>query len=141
MKRYLVFALVGPFVGGFLLLLTTTYQSGYWTHTNWGEVGKLFSVFFKSLQYSYLFGFLPSLMIGAVDDILIHVRRIGPVLRMLLVGLFAFVLASLTYGSRGSDSGAVQFILYGLVGFVPAVLSSWLVYRYVQEPQPAAAPT
>jgi uncharacterized membrane protein YeaQ/YmgE (transglycosylase-associated protein family) len=141
MKRYLVFALVGPFVGGFLLLLTTTYQSGYWAHTNWGEVGKLFSVFFKSLQYSYLFGFLPSLMIGAVDDILIHVRRIGPVLRMLLVGLFAFVLASLTYGSRGSDSGAVQFILYGLVGFVPAVLSSWLVYKYVAEPQPAAAPT
>jgi uncharacterized membrane protein YeaQ/YmgE (transglycosylase-associated protein family) len=141
MKRYLVFALVGPFVGGFLLLLTTTYQSGYWSHTNWGEVGKLFSVFFKSLQYSYLFGFLPSLMIGAIDDILIHVRRIGPVLRMLLVGLFAFILAALTYSSRGSDSGVVQFILYGLVGFVPAVLSSWLVHKYVAEPQPAAAPT
>ncbi|QPF92930.1 DUF5413 family protein [Bradyrhizobium commune] len=138
MKRYLVFALVGPFVGGFLLLLTTTYQSGYWTQTNWGEVGKLFVVFFKTLQYSYLFGFLPSLMIGAVDDILLHVRRVGPMLRMMLVGLFAFILASLTYSSRGSDSGAVQFILYGLVGFVPAVLSSWFVHRYVEEPQPAA---
>jgi uncharacterized membrane protein YeaQ/YmgE (transglycosylase-associated protein family) len=141
MKRYLVFALVGPFVGGFLLLLTTTYQSGYWAQTNLGGVGKLFVVFFKSLQYSYLFGFLPSLMIGAVDDILIHVRRIGPVLRMLLVGLFAFVLASLTYSSRGPDSGAVQFVLYGLVGFVPSVLSSWLVHRYVEEPLPAAAPS
>ena len=139
MKRYLVFALVGPFVGGFLLLLTTTYQSGYWTHTNLGEVGKLFVVFFKTLQYSYLFGFLPSLMIGAVDDILIHVRRVGPVLRMLLVGLIAFILAAFIYGSRGSDSGAVQFILYGLVGFVPAVLSSWFVHRYVEEPRPAAA--
>ena len=141
MKRYLVFALVGPFVGGFLLLLTTTYQSGYWAHTNLGEVGKLFVVFFKSLQYSYLFGLLPSLMIGAVDDILLHVRRISPGLRMLQVGLFAFVLASLTYSSRGPDSGVVQFILYGLVGFVPAVLSSWLVHRYVEEPQPAATPT
>jgi drug/metabolite transporter (DMT)-like permease len=80
-------------------------------------------------------------MIGAVDDILTHVRRIGPVLRMLLVGLFAFILASLTYSSRGSDSGAVQFILYGLVGFVPALLSSWLVHRYVGEQQPAAAAT
>lgn len=139
MKRYLVFALVGPFVGGFLLLLTTTYQSGYWTQTNWGEVGKLFAVFFKTLQYSYLFGFLPSMMIGAVDDILMHVRRIGPLLRMLLVGLIAFILAAFTYSSRGSDSGAVQFILYGLVGFIPAVLSSWLVHRYVEEPQPAQA--
>jgi hypothetical protein len=47
----------------------------------------------------------------------------------------------MTYSSRGSDSGAVQFILYGLVGFVPAVLSSWLVHRYVEEPLPAAAAT
>ena len=139
MKRYLVFALVGPFVGGFLLLLTTTYQSGYWTQTSLDEVGKLFAVFFKSLQYSYLFGVLPSLMIGAVDDILIHVRRVRPGLRMLLVGLFAFILAAFTYGSRGPDSGAVQFILYGLVGFVPSVLSSWFVHHYVEEPQPAAA--
>ncbi|WP_027523173.1 DUF5413 family protein [Bradyrhizobium sp. Ec3.3] len=141
MKRYLVFALVGPFVGGFLLLLTTTYQSGYWAQTNLGEVGKLFVVFFKTLQYSYLFGFLPSLMIGAVDDILVHIKRIGPVLRMLLVGLFAFVLAAITYGSRGADTGAVQWILYGLVGFVPSVISSWLVHKYVEESQPAPAPT
>ncbi|MDA9405956.1 MULTISPECIES: DUF5413 family protein [unclassified Bradyrhizobium] len=139
MKRYLVFALVGPFVGGFLLLLTTTYQSGYWAEAHLGEVGKLFAVFFKTLQYSYLFGLLPSLMIGAIDDILLHVRRIGPVLRMLLIGVFAFILAAITYGSRGSDSGAVQFILYGLVGFVPSVLSSWLVHHYVDEPQPATA--
>jgi hypothetical protein len=139
MKRYLVFALVGPLVGGFLLLLILTYQSGYWAHTNWGDVGKLFAVFFKSLQYSYLFGILPSLMIGAIDDILFHVKRIGPVQRMLLVGLFAFVLAALTYGSRGPDTGAVQWILYGLVGFVPSVISSWLVHKYVEEPQPAAA--
>jgi uncharacterized membrane protein YeaQ/YmgE (transglycosylase-associated protein family) len=141
MKRYLVFVIVGPFVGGFLFLLTATYESGYWTHTNLGEVGKLFAVFFKSLQYSYLFGFLPSLMIGAVDDILMHVRRIGPVLRMLLVGLFAFILAALYYGSRGAETGVVQFILYGLVGFVPSVVSSWFVHHYIEEPQPVAAAT
>ena len=62
-------------------------------------------------------------------------------LRMLLVGLFAFVLASLTYSSRGPDSGTLQFVLYGLVGFVPAVISSWLVHRYVEEAQPVAAQT
>jgi hypothetical protein len=137
MKRYLVFALVMPFIGGFWLLLTTTYQSGYWTQTNIGEIAKLLVVFFKTLQYSYLFGILPALMIGAVDDILFHVKRIGPALRILLVGLVAFVAAELLYGSRGSDSGAVQFILYGLVGFLPAVAASWLVHKYVEEPQPA----
>ena len=139
MKRYLVFAVLVPLVGGFWLLLTTTYQSGYWHETNAGEVAKLFKVFFMTLQYSYLFGLLPALMIGAVDDILFHVRRIGPVLRMLLVGAVAFIATALMYGSRGSDSGIVQLVLYGLVGFIPATLCSWLVHKFVEEPHPATA--
>ena len=140
MKRYLIFAAVGPLLGGFWLLLTTTLLSGYWSHPpNAAEVGKLFMVFVKTLQYSYLFGLLPALMIGAVDDILFHVKRIGPPLRILLVGVVAFAAAELLYGSRGPDSGAFQFILYGLVGFIPATISSWLVHRYVEEPQPAQA--
>ena len=141
MKRYLVFAIVGPSLGGFILLLATTYQSGYWAETNASEVAKLFTVFFKTLQYSYLFGVLPALLIGAVEDILFHVKRIGLVLRIVLVGAVAFMLAALSYGSRGSDSGAFQLILYGLVGLIPAVLATWLVHRYVEEPQPAQAST
>ena len=136
MKRYLVFALVGPFVGGFLLLLTTTYQSGYWTQTSLGEVGKLFAVFFKSLQYSYLFGLVPALMVGAIDDILYHVRRISFVARLLFVAIIGFAASSLLYGSRGPDTGVEQFLLYGLVGMVPAVLSSWLAHKYADAPQP-----
>ena len=140
MKRYLIFAALGPLLGGFCLLLTTTYQSGYWSETNAAEVAKLFKVFFTTLQYSYLFGVLPSLMIGAVDDILSHVKRIGPVLRMLLVGAVGFIAAELLYGSRGQDSGAVQFILYGLVGLIPGTVSSWLAHKFAEE-QPHAVPT
>jgi hypothetical protein len=137
MKRYLIFAALGPLLGGFLLLFATTYTSGYWTQTNLAEVGKLFVVFAKTLQYSYLFGIVPSLMLGAVDDILSHVKRIGAVWRMLIVGALAFAASELLYGSRGPDSGAVQFILYGLVGLVPGLVSSWLAQR--AEVQPAAA--
>jgi glucan phosphoethanolaminetransferase (alkaline phosphatase superfamily) len=139
MKRYLIFVAVGPALGGFVLLLVTTYQSGYWTETNAAEIAKLFKVFAVSLQYSYLFGFLPALMICAIDDILFHVRRIGPALRMLLVGLFAFFLAAFNYSSHGADYGVVQFILYGMVGFIPATISSWLVHRFVDEPQPVVS--
>ena len=137
MKRYLIFAVLGPFIGGFLLLFVTTYQSGYWEHTSLAEVGKLLVVFVKTLQYAYLFGIVPSLLIASIDDILYHVRRIGPLVRMLMVGVAAFGAATLLYSSRGPDSGAVQFFLYGLVGLVPAMLSSWLSHRYVDEPQPA----
>jgi hypothetical protein len=138
MKRYLIFAALGPFLGGFLLLFATTYTSGYWTQTNAAEVAKLFVVFAKTLQYAYLFGILPALMIGAVDDILFHVKRIGWVVRMLIVGAVGFTAAELLYGSRGPDSGVIQFLLYGLVGFVPATISSWLSHKYA-EPQPAPA--
>jgi Family of unknown function (DUF5413) len=138
MKRYLIFAAIGPFVGGFLLLFVTTYQSGYWEQTSLAEVGKLFVVFIKTLQYAYLFGIVPALMIGAIDDILFHVKRIGWVVRMLIVGAVAFIATSLLYSSRGPDSGVVQFFLYGLVGLVPGLLSSWLTHRYGDEQKPVA---
>jgi hypothetical protein len=137
MKRYVIFAALGPLLGGFLLLFATTYMSGYWTHTDMSEVGKLFVVFAKTLQYSYLFGILPTLMIAAVDDIVFHIKPIRPVVRMLLVGAIAFFAAELLYGSRGPDSGVIQFILYGLVGFVPATISSWLAHEAIDTPATA----
>lgn len=134
MKRYLIFGILGPFVGGFLLLLVTTYQSGYWEQTSMAEVGKLLFIFIKSLQYNYLFGIVPALMVGSIDDILFHVRRIGPVPRMLIVGLVGFTAAVL-YSARGPGTGMFAYSLYGLVGLVPAMLSSWLSHRYASEPQ------
>src|SRR3954467_10436200 len=93
MRRYLIFAVVGPFLGGFLLLIATTVMSGYWTETNIGEVEKIVVVLFSTLQYTYLFGILPGLAFGVIDDIVCHIRRINPALRMLIVGTLAFAAA------------------------------------------------
>ena len=136
MKRYLIFGAVGPLVGGFLMLFATTVASGYWTETNWSEIGKFVGAFVKTLQYSYLFGIVPALMIGAIDDILYHVKRLRPVLRMLIVGVIGFAAYELLYGSRGPDTGVMNFLLFGLVGMVPAMLASWLAHRYADAPQP-----
>jgi uncharacterized membrane protein YeaQ/YmgE (transglycosylase-associated protein family) len=136
MKRYLIFGIIGPFVAGFLLLLVTTIQSGYWDQTSLAEVGKFLLGFVKSLQYNYLFGLVPALMVGSIDDILYHVRRVSPGLRVVLVGLVGFG-AALLYSSRGPGSGLLPYLSYGLVGLVPAVLSSWLAHKYADEPQPA----
>ena len=137
MKRYLIFGAIGPFIGGFLMLFATTVTSGYWSDTNWSEIGKFLGAFFRTLQYSYLFAIVPMLMLGAIDDILYHVKRIVPVVRMLIVAVIGFAVASLLYGSRGPDTGMLQFLLYGLVGMVPAMLSSWLAHRYDDAPQAA----
>ena len=135
MKRYLIFAALGPLLGGFWLLLTTTVLSGYWSHPpSLSEAEKLFAVFARTMQYSYLFGVLPALMLGAVDDILFLVRRIGWVVRMLIVGVIGFVASEFLYGSRGPDSGVTQFILYGLVGFIPGTVASWLSHEVIAEP-------
>jgi amino acid permease len=133
MKRYLIFAALGPFVGGFLLLLVTTTLSGYWTQTDLSEVAKLFVVFVKSLQFSYLFGILPVMIFAALDDIISHVRWIKPWPRMLIIGAIAFLAAALLYGGKGADSGVVQFILYGLVGLIPAMLCSRLAQERAEK--------
>ena len=126
MRRYVIFAALAPFLGGFLLLIATTVMSGYWTETNVGEVEKIFVVLFSTLQYTYLFGILPALAFAAIDDIICHIRRIKPVLRTLIVGVLAFATAELVYGGRGNEHGPLQFVLYGLVGLVPVMLCSWL---------------
>jgi hypothetical protein len=38
MKRYLIFAALGPFLGGFFLLIATTVMSGYWDQPTWSAV-------------------------------------------------------------------------------------------------------
>lgn len=135
MKRYLIFAALAPLLGGFLVLLATTVMSGYWSHPpSLSEMEKLVAVFVRTFQYSYLIGILPALMMAAVDEILFHVKRIGWVVRVLIVGAIAFTAVELFYGSRGPDSGALQFILYGLVGFIPATISSWLAHKVVEQP-------
>jgi Family of unknown function (DUF5413) len=142
MKRYLIFGILGPFFGGFLLLFATTVMSGFWSHPpSPSEVEQLFATFARTLQYSYLFGLLPALMLGAVDDIVMHIRRIGPVLRVVIVALIGFASAELLYGSRGPDSGLLQFVLYGLVGFVPGAVSSALAHRFADLPASAAQPS
>ncbi len=78
MKRYVIFAGLGPFLGGFFLLMATTVMSGYWDQPSLSDVTKLFVVFRETLQYCYLFGILPVLMIAATDDIVFHVKRIVP---------------------------------------------------------------
>jgi hypothetical protein len=133
MKRYLIFGTVGPFIGGFLLLIATTTMSGYWTQTDFSEVKKLFKVFFWTLQYSYLFGIVPALMIASVDDIVCHFKPIGAVVRMLIVGAIGFLAAGYLYGGRGAEMGVKQFCLYGLVGLVPAMLASWLSHMAIER--------
>ena len=135
MKRYLIFAPSARSSAGSCCCSRPPTSPATGPTPTAGEVAKLFVVFAKTLQYSYLFGIVPALMLGAIDDILLHVRRIGPVVRMLIVGVIGFAAAELLYGSRGPDTGVVQFILYGLVGFVPATLSSWLAHKYAEEPQ------
>lgn len=139
MKRYLIFAAIGPFIGGFLLLVATTVASGYWAEVSAGEVTKFIGAFFKTLPFSYLFGIVPALMVGAIDDIVFHIRRVSPPLRVAIMGAVGFAVGQLLYGQRGPDTGAGLFVLYGLIGLAPAVLSSWLSHKYADEPVPAHA--
>ncbi|KIZ42547.1 MULTISPECIES: DUF5413 family protein [Rhodopseudomonas] len=141
MKRYLIFGLLGPLIGGLLLLFATSYLSGYWANADLMEIQKFFVVLFKSLKYSYLFGILPALMVAALDEIFSNIRRISPLLRMLLIGLIGFLATALMYSNRGPDSGTFQFFLYGLVGLVPATLSSFLAHKFIDAPANAAVPS
>ena len=139
MKRYLIFAGVNPFVGGLLLLFATTVASGYWTDANGAKLALFFVTFAKTLQYSYVLGVVPAFMLGSIDDILGHVRKMDPLVRMAVVGAAGYVAGELVHGFRGPDSGMVQFIIHGLSGFIPAMISSWLTHKCSEPPQAATS--
>ena len=127
MKRYVIFAAIGPLLAGFALLVLGA-PTGYWDRPD--VLKKLAWVVFSTLPYNYLFGIIPVLMIAAVDDILLHVRQIRPRLRMLLTGLVGFAATAALYGTLGSETGLKHYLLYGLAGFVPATISSWLAHKF-----------
>jgi Family of unknown function (DUF5413) len=54
--------------------------------------------------------------------------------RLVIVGAIAFAAAELLYGSHGPDSGVLQFVLYGLVGFVPGSVSSGVAHYLIDRP-------
>lgn len=135
MKRYVIFGAIGPLVAGFLLLILGA-PAGYWDRPD--VLKKLFTVVLTQVPYNYLFGLIPALMIGAVDDILLHIRKIPPVLRMLLTGLIAFAGTSFLYGTLGTETGLKHYLLYGLVGFIPATISSWLAHKTDGDAAPQA---
>lgn len=135
MKRYVIFAAIGPLVAGFLLLVLGA-PVGYWDKPDVAK--KLLTIVLTQVPYNYLFGIIPALMMGAVDDILLHVRRIPPVLRMLLTGLVAFAATSFLYGTLGTETGLKHYLLYGLVGFIPATISSWLAHKTDKDVTPQA---
>jgi hypothetical protein len=126
MKRYLLFAIVGPFFGGLTLFVAETITSGYWHRAFPQAISPFVLGFLAALPYNYLFGALPILMFAAADDMLSRVRRIGAKVRIVAVGAIAFTVTWALYGDRGSDTSALDILLYGLVGLVPATLCSWL---------------
>lgn len=132
MVRYVIFALIGPLIGGFILLAVGT-PAGYWDKPYSEDLVRLFKLLFSTLQYNYLFGLIPSLMAGAIDDILAHVNRINPIIRMVLTGLFALLAAMAIYGTSQAQMTPAQFAAYGLVGLVPAMISSWLSHKVLQR--------
>ena len=97
-------------------------------------------VFAMTLQYAYLFGIVPALMLGAIDDILYHVRKIGWIVRILIVGAdrfrrlgIALRLARAGLRRRRSSSCTDWSAL------CPATLSSWLAHKYAEEQRPAVS--
>lgn len=126
MKRYVIYGLIGPSLGGVMLLLVMTVLSGYWTGGTLIELEKFLLIAVTTMQYSYLFALLPSLAIAAIDDILSHYPQLHLPARMALCGSIAFAATAFMYGGRGADAGFKQLVLYGLVGLVPTVLNCWL---------------
>jgi hypothetical protein len=121
MKRFLIFAILGPPLG------FITASSGMLPFANWGTGDPLAveAPQLLLLPLSYLVGLLPALLAAWIDDLLAKARvayRIG------YTALFAYTLSYVPmFGALWM--GLLQdpvIVLFGLIGAIPAAFCSWL---------------
>lgn len=127
MKRFLVFALLGPPLG----LVTAMW--GIVPVLGWslGDPSVFDDHQLVLMPLAYEVGLVPALLVGLFDAILAG-RNAGH--RVLWCGLFGFAMSFLPLLSSlamGFLHG--PFVLtFGLVGAVPGALCSWLAGKWVQ---------
>lgn len=121
MKRFLIFALLGPPLG---------FVVGFWGMlqiANWllGQPQPFDLHQLVLLPSAYLLGTIPALLAASFDQWL--AKRDAPY-RVVLTGLFAYAISYVPLGGAllmGFIGGPVV-LLYGLVGAVPGMVCSWL---------------
>jgi hypothetical protein len=125
MKRFAIFAFLGPPLGFLVLCL----MNG----AIWNAGGGLVLIFALVLLSPaiYSVGITPALICGAIDVSLEWLPRYQ---RLILIGLAGYLLSCLPI--RGSKIPlTVEAVAYGLTGLVAAVICSWLTSgRQMQSP-------
>jgi hypothetical protein len=134
LKRFLIFALLGPPLG----LLT-----GMWVMLpllNWSQGGPVVFDYhrFDLMPLAYVVGILPALLAAAFDGVLAR-RRVR--FRPLWCALFGFALGFLPLvGARwvGFLHGSLDASL-GVLGAAPAAICSWLSSNRTRQIRPQEA--
>jgi hypothetical protein len=107
MKRILIFVLLGPLFAALLVTLPLFVFGG--ARTGVGAV----------LYLGYVYGLIPALLAGLADHF--FAKWVTPLWRTVATGFAAVFIVgfALSYLSFGVS-------LYGLMGFFPAAVCSWL---------------
>jgi hypothetical protein len=116
MKRFAIFALLGPPLG-FLILC---FMSGAIWNAGTGLILIFALVLLGPAIYSV--GLAPALICGIID---VFLERLPIYKRLTLIGMAGYLLSYLPI--RGSKIPlTVEAVAYGLTGLVAAVVCSWL---------------
>jgi hypothetical protein len=127
MKRFLIYALLGPPVGFAVLIVMTALLTPRMRGT---PDNALFGAVALAIPAAYLVGLLPA-MIVAVVDLLLSKRKLALWPRICACTAAGYIVTMLgTYGFRLPPNGRfLLFGLFGLVGAIPAALCAWLSGR------------
>ena len=119
MKRFLIFAILGPLIGLMIMLGISWFLAG-----NFGYPGVRFWVY--GLPLAYVLGLAPALVAGAANWLLASKLtfwlRVGATFcaGYIVTVLTGFVIFDTRYTSLP------EVLAFGLVGAIPAAICSWL---------------
>ena len=129
MKRFLVYALLGPPIGwAVLFAMTVLFEPRMRDTFDASTLGGAVLL----IPFSYLAGLLPAIIV-AVVDLLLAKRRLALRPRIGACTAAGYVVAILgMYGFHPPPTG--KALVFGLVGAIPAAVCAWLSGRNRTEP-------
>ena len=112
MKRFGIFALLGPFLGAVLILSLGSVYDGKFLGLHEAQ---------KILLTAYQWGIIPACVCAVVDWWL---RKFS--WRISTLGAVGYVATALSTLVIGQDLAEYMYLVAGLVGVIPAAVCSWL---------------
>ena len=130
MKRFLIFALIGPPVGAFAFIFITLPVIGILDHSDIEVTLAQLHRFIALIPLSYVVGIIPAMLTAFADR---SARNLSAPLRILFVTVCGYFVGFLPFWWPFNAGGRSSDWAFGFIGATAGAICSWMAASLCQR--------